>query len=234
MGLNGGVFCVLEGIDGSGKTTLIQNIAKALKRMPNTPKFKLLQEPTNMKTGKKIREMMINKAKLPPFEWLQLFIDDRRNNVKYNILPALEEGYLVLQDRYYYSTAAYQAVSEGNMNGKPQLSANEILRMNQTEGFPEADILFFLQLDPQEAFGRVQEKDETRQIFENLPYLTKVAKNYKQILPSETIYINSTLSPQTSCEKAISCIMKKIPYPTTAMRKLPKITSKSLLAKQYT
>ena len=217
MKSDGGVFCVLEGIDGSGKTTLIQNLAKALGSIPNTPKFKILAEPTNMETGKKIREMMSNKAQLSPLEWLRLFIDDRRSNVEHNILPALKAGYLVLQDRYYYSTAAYQAIPEGDIKGKPKLSANEILRMNQEEGFPQTDILFFLELNPQEAFRRVQKKDETRQVFENLPYLTEVAENYKQILPSETIYIDSNLSPLTSCERAISCLVKKIPHLTMAM-----------------
>jgi dTMP kinase len=97
---------VFEGIDGTGKTTcadklLVYLVSKGL----DCAKF---SEPSHSKYGMKIRNAMNGKKRLSVERETELFVKDRKVDVKENIKPALKEGKIVLLDRYYFSTAAYQ------------------------------------------------------------------------------------------------------------------------------
>jgi dTMP kinase len=101
-----GLFIVLEGIDGCGKSTQVELLAKRLSRRGK--KVVTLSEPTAGRWGQKIREAARHKDSLSPAEELELFIKDRKEDIKNNIKPALESGQIVILDRYFYSTLAYQ------------------------------------------------------------------------------------------------------------------------------
>ncbi|TFF91612.1 dTMP kinase, partial [Candidatus Thorarchaeota archaeon] len=103
-----GFFFVLEGIDGSGKTTVCDMLEERLRR--EGLEVVRLREPTNEnRWGREIRERS-PKGELRPEEELELFIRDREWHVENRIRPSLEEDKVVLLDRYFFATGAYQSV----------------------------------------------------------------------------------------------------------------------------
>ena len=94
------MLIAVEGIDGSGKTTIVKFLEEELKRKGyNVATFK---EPTDSEWGRRIRRAFRDRS-LKPEEELELFLRDREWNVKHNILPALKAGKIVIMDRYYLS-----------------------------------------------------------------------------------------------------------------------------------
>lgn len=100
-----GAFIVVEGCDGSGKSTLIQSLKKFFESLDQV--VLLTKEPLDPK----IRERLLTE-KLDALEQLQLFMLDRKQHVEGMIRPALEAGQVVLCDRFSPSTIAYQCGGE--------------------------------------------------------------------------------------------------------------------------
>ncbi len=175
-----GLFCVIEGIDGSGKSTLWRGLDRALQLRPALAPLCLLREPTDLESGQRIRRHLEAGDSLPREEWLQLFLDDRRANVEQQLRPALDRGATVIQDRYYFSTAAYQ--------GDPAQSptAEEILAENIRQAFPPPDLILFLDISPQLASQRISQRGHARASFESLAELQRIYNNYQTILPPRT------------------------------------------------
>ena len=92
---------VFEGIDGSGKTTISRRLTAGLESL--TPVV-WLREPGDSRWGREIRRLAAEREDVPPRKQLRLFMQDRRENVKLRILPALKSGRSVILDRYFYST----------------------------------------------------------------------------------------------------------------------------------
>ena len=99
------MLIVFEGIDGTGKSTQVRLLAQALEERGLT--VVTSREPTDGPFGQKLRLSMIT-GRLSPEEELALFHEDRRDHVEHLILPALEAGKVVILDRYFFSTMAYQ------------------------------------------------------------------------------------------------------------------------------
>ena len=104
-----GWLIAFEGIDGTGKTTQIELLAEVLRQ--RGLRVVATREPTDGQYGRKIRQLYKNRKSVTPEEELNLFLHDRREHVVQVIAPALASGKVVLTDRYYYSTAAYQGAA---------------------------------------------------------------------------------------------------------------------------
>ena len=105
----GGLFIVFEGIDGTGKTTQLHLLAEKLRQRGYA--VVSTREPTEGVYGQKIRELFVDRGAASPERELELFIADREQHVKETIEPALADGCIVLSDRYYLSTVAYQGAN---------------------------------------------------------------------------------------------------------------------------
>jgi len=107
------LFVTFEGIEGSGKSTQIKILKKALEKIHFD--VELTREPGWGKIGKLIRTIIldIEELDLHPFSEVSLFCADRAQHVKEFIRPMLNKGKIVLCDRYYDSTIAYQAHGRG-------------------------------------------------------------------------------------------------------------------------
>jgi dTMP kinase len=164
-----GFFIVLEGVDGAGKTTQARLLARALE--DRGLEVLLTQEPTRGPYGQKLRQYLAGVHRhLSPEEELKLFLADRREHVREVIEPALAAGVIVISDRYYYSTAAYQ--------GALGLDPARILALNEAFA-PRPDLVLILTLPLKEALTRLaQSRPGARQVSENPAYLERVAAIY--------------------------------------------------------
>ena len=164
-----GVFIVVGGIDGSGKSTQAKLLAEAL-----SEENEVLHtfEPTNGVWGKKIRDSFASGQQLTFLEELEAFTNDRIEHVGQTIMPALEAGKIVVCDRFYHSTIAYQ----GARAGMPQFV--DSLRETQRRTFPKPDITFFLDVNPEEALERLKTSRPQINYMEQLPLQKKIRANY--------------------------------------------------------
>ena len=160
-----GALIVFEGIDGSGKSSQVERLADTLGQAGHT--VIATREPTNGEFGRKIRALSTRDAPLSPQEELDLFERDRREHVEEVIGPALERGEVVISDRYFLSTAAYQ--------GARGLDSMEILRAHEAL-FPIPDVVFLIEIPPAAALLRIDARGEERnQAYEKEEFLEKVA-----------------------------------------------------------
>lgn len=128
----GGLLIVFEGTDGTGKSTQLQLLNHYLES-EGYPVI-ATREPTSGSYGKKIRELYTNRGGCSRQEELELFLADRREHVDQLITPALLAGKIVLCDRYFLSTAAYQ----GAIGFDPET----ILEQNNFAPLPDIALLF--------------------------------------------------------------------------------------------
>ncbi|MCB1175041.1 MAG: dTMP kinase [Leptospiraceae bacterium] len=189
-----GFFCVLEGIDGSGKSTLIQAIRDHILETgleecfgPAFTSFGILSEPTQGPTGRRIREHLKRQDDLSRQDWLDLFYTDRYVNVEQNIQPGLAKGELLFQDRYFYSTAAYQ----GDPGKSPR--CKDIVRASEKAGFPQPDLIVYMDIAPEVALERIQKSRRAQESFETLAELSRIHRNYQQILDERFLPLDGAI-----------------------------------------
>ncbi|MBI2557835.1 dTMP kinase [Candidatus Woesearchaeota archaeon] len=168
-----GLFIVIDGIDGSGKTEIVKMLHNYL--FTKNKKYRILatREPTNGSYGKKIREMLrkendpiSNSEKLT-----ELFMKDREEHLSNTIEPFLNrsskhELNIVICDRYYYSTIAFQ--------GAQGLNAKGLIKKNMA--FRKPDMAFILDVEPSLALKRIEYR--RREKFEQLEFMKKIRKNF--------------------------------------------------------
>lgn len=158
---NRGLLVAIEGIDGTGKSTLIgkvRNLFTARGWEVVTSK-----EPTDGPWGRKIRATA-ETGRLSPDDELAAFVADRREHVATLIRPSLAAGKLVILDRYYYSTMAYQGIQGRD--------PDEIRALNESFA-PRPDLLVVLDLDPVLALGRIAGRGDKANHFERVHLLEK-------------------------------------------------------------
>jgi dTMP kinase len=159
-----GLFLVFEGIDGAGKTTQVRLLDERLQRAGYD--VVCLKEPTEGPWGQKLRQLaQEGRQGVSPATELEWFLQDRREDVEHNIQPALTRGQIVVLDRYYFSTIAYQ--------GALQLRPEEIRASNEAFA-PPPDLLFLLHLSAAQGLQRVRQRGALSH-FERLDYLERVA-----------------------------------------------------------
>jgi len=159
-----GKLIVFEGIDGTGKTSQLKALAAYLEEQGHV--VTATREPSDGPYGKKIRALFTQRHTLTLEEELGLFIADRMDHVQEVILPALKQGKIVLTDRYYFSTAAYQ----GAEGGDPE----SIIEQNSFA--PTPDLVVLLTITVAESIRRIQEQRQDQlNDFEREEQLEKVA-----------------------------------------------------------
>jgi dTMP kinase len=167
-----GVLVALEGIDGTGKSTQVERLTAIFRQQGYD--VLPLHEPTDSPWGRRLRQAMQGRRRLlSPAQELDLFLQDRRYDVAAHIRPALAAGKLVLLDRYYFSTMAYQ--------GALGLDPEEIRRQNEAFA-PVPDLVIVLLLDPAQALARIRRaRGYTDEVFEREDYLQRVDENFRTL-----------------------------------------------------
>jgi dTMP kinase len=158
-----GIFIVIEGLDGSGKTTQATTLAKRFNQSQNVM---LTAEPSQGKIGTFIRKGCLYEDKRLPIEAeALLFAADRIEHIHKELKPALDEGKLVICDRYVYSSLAYQ--------GSAGLSLDWIKNINARALQPDFSI--FIDVAPERVIERLQRQ---KSVMETLETQQKVREVY--------------------------------------------------------
>lgn len=140
-----GTFIVFEGLDGSGKSTQLRLLAEILRAEGR--EVVTTAEPYDGAWGRRIRAMARSGERVEPEEELRWFQEQRREHVRELVAPALARGAVVLSDRYFLSSVAYQ--------GARGLDAEAILRDSEAE-FPLPDLVLLLEVDAADGLRRIQ------------------------------------------------------------------------------
>ena len=156
-----GLFIVIEGIDGTGKSTQVRRLGEWF--VSRGREVVLSREPTDGPWGKKLRESAAT-GRLSPEDELDYFLKDRRQHVDELIKPSLAAGKVVILDRYYFSTMAYQ--------GSRGFDPAEIRQKNEAFA-PVPDHLFILDIDVDTALTRIGSRGDTANEFEQRESLQK-------------------------------------------------------------
>ena len=191
--VNRGLLIVFEGIDGSGKSTQCRMLADLLnkKGIANIS----LAEPTRGKWGMKIRQLLAKgRNGISSNEELEWFMNDRREDVKQNIEPALKAGKVVLMDRYYFSTAAYQ----GALGFDP-----EKIRVDNERFAPIPDRVLIFHNSPEKSLERIESSREEKSAFEKRDYLIEVQTIFKSFTGPNIRYVSSDSSLEKVYEQVL-------------------------------
>jgi dTMP kinase len=158
-----GVFICIEGLDGCGKTTQAKLLAKKLEKSHSAV---YTAEPSRGKIGTYIRESYLyGEKRLSIVLEALLFAADRIEHVENEVIPALNEGHLVISDRYVYSSLAYQ--------GAAGLSLDWIEKVNEYALKP--DLALFIDVNPEAVMGRLKPE---KSVMEDLETQKKVREIY--------------------------------------------------------
>lgn len=183
--LGRGVLIALEGIDGTGKTT--QGALLVARLEEEGWPVVATREPTSGEWGKRIRRLAREgRGDVSPEEEVEWFLRDRKEHVDQIIGPALKRGKIVVTDRYYFSTMAYQ--------GALGIDPTRIREMNEAL-FPRPDLVLLLRVDPSVGMDRIEKsrEGEPEVAYEKVEFLSRVADLYET-------FEDTTLRPVDAAE----------------------------------
>lgn len=202
-----GLFVTFEGIDGCGKTTQIEKLSSELESS-GIP-YVLIREPGGTEIGEKIRTILLDKAnsRMHARTEILLYEAARAQIVEERILPEIKEGKVVICDRFFDSTMAYQGFARGL--GQETV---EMLNGFSTAGL-SPDVTFLLDLDEQTAYerrhGRSDEEDRLEA--EGLAFMRKVREGYLAISRNnERIHVIDAASSPDEIFQRVKQVVREV------------------------
>ncbi|HCS47594.1 MAG TPA: dTMP kinase [Candidatus Aminicenantes bacterium] len=199
MRLKKGFLIVLEGIDGAGKSTQARRLLRRLKALGYEAVS--FREPTRGKWGRAIKRMAKTAGSLTPEEELKLFVKDRQENVRRNIRPALSGKKLVILDRYYFSTIAYQ--------GAKGIDPDHIRRLNERFAV-KPDLVFILDIEAGRGLGRIKNRKRKDLLFERERYLARVRRIFRSFRGRKFIHLDARRPPEELSEEIAARVLRLI------------------------
>ena len=190
-----GVFITLEGGEGSGKTTVHKGIEEHLS-LKN--KVFSTREPGGSKIAEQIRHVILNQdnTEMDEFTEALLYVAARSQHLKEKVIPQLDEGKIVLCDRYLDSSLAYQGHARG-------IGIDKVLEVNKfaVEDYMP-DLTIYLDLSPEVGMSRIN-KDSNRELnrldLEKMEFHKKVREGYlivAKMFPKRIVVINADRTPE--------------------------------------
>lgn len=184
------MFISFEGVDGSGKTTQAQLLKNFLENKGNS--VLLTREPGGTKVAEAIRNLLLHiNNSITPMTEAYLYCAARNEHYHKIILPALKNGKIVISDRFYDSTIAYQGAGR-------KLGIDKMIELNQEFIFnSRPEITFFLDTPLSVIEERLNKKEMDRMEKEGLCFLADVRNGYLEIMkrePKRVFPINGSLA----------------------------------------
>lgn len=212
-----GLLIAVEGIDGAGKTTVTATLAQWCGERGLL--CGLSKEPTSLEWGRKLRESAAS-GRLNLADELELFHKDREQHVKDSIQPALDEGAIMILDRYYWSTAAYQ--------GARGADVAEVVEFNEAT-YPVPDLVLLLDLPVEIGQNRINCRGDQPNAFEGVEALEKCRTIFLQlpvISQAESIVVEAS-RPWREVSKACLTLFKQ-----AALKKLWRPDNASMISSE--
>ncbi|RMD86033.1 MAG: dTMP kinase [Candidatus Dadabacteria bacterium] len=195
-------FIAIEGVNGAGKTTLQRKVCAYLKEKGFNAVTTM--EPGSTEIGRALREIVLKRKGITPICELFLFCADRAQHVAEVIRPAINDGKIVVTDRYYYSTAVFQGEGRG-IDKQIVSTLNEVA----IEGV-RPDLVFLLDLPPEEGLRRNRQKlDKDRFEDEDPSFQRKIREGFLNIAreSKEPFYIiDAAQSQENVWESALKVL----------------------------
>lgn len=172
---------VIEGIDGAGTTTQMRRLAQALAQSGVTAHA--TREPSDGPVGKLLREILLGAhAPMDQTTLSLLFAADRADHLQREVEPALARGHIVISDRWYHSSLAYQGTGEERL---------WIAELNRRARRP--DLTVYIDVAPEIAAERRRKAEREHEIFDELGTQRRVVAGYRaaidMLAPIERIEI---------------------------------------------
>lgn len=202
------LFITFEGGEGSGKSTIIKKLEEYFNN--EGINFIKTREPGGCSISEQIREVIVNKENTLMDYTVEamLYASARGQHLKEKIRPALEEGKMVICDRYIDSNLVYQGYARG-LGIEPILKANELIN------YIQPDLTFYFDLDPEIGLERIN-KDKNREInrldLESMDFHKKVRKGYLALAKQfkRIVIIDANRTPDEIFEEVKNIIDSKI------------------------
>ena len=188
-----GILVAFEGIDGAGKSTQVRCVAEALAHDGHT--VVCTREPTDGPHGRRLRASA-SAGRLSPREEFETFVADRREHVEALIRPSLVAGCVVLVDRYYFSSMAYQ--------GARGLDPEEIRARNEAIA-PRPDLLVILEIDPRAGVTRVNARGQG-DLFEREDDLRRAAEIFASIREPAPLRVDASLGREAVTARILEAL----------------------------
>ena len=202
------MFIALEGVEGSGKSTLSKKLAQKIKNEIGK-EVVLTREPGGTTIGKEIRKLLLERRdiNLSSLAETFLFAADRAEHVQGIIEPALAKNNFVITDRYYYSTLAYQGYARGlDLDLLKKICKLAIAGV-------EPDLIFLLDLPVELGLKRAKSREENWTKFEEeeLDFHKKVRSGFLELSKENNFtIIDASLSPEEILNKAWGSIQSHL------------------------
>jgi dTMP kinase len=178
------MLVTLEGLDGSGKTTVWEALHDAY------PEAVFTHEPTDSWYGDAVYRS-VHADDADPLAELFLFVADHADHLSRVVRPALADGDLVISDRYIDSRCAYQGATLKGVLDRPV----EYVRGIHQPFTVQPDLTIYLDVDPETAVDRSGSTDK----YERFQYLSAVRENYEQLadwMPDRIVRVDATQPPE--------------------------------------
>lgn len=195
-----GKFIVFEGLDGSGQSTQVAMLGEELIRQGK--EVILTKEPTkDSSAGREVIDVLTHKKTAEPMALQRLFAEDRKVHLEDLILPALEQGKIVISDRYRWSTYAF---------GSIDCDIEKLIDLNAA--FLEPDLTIYLKVRPEISIERIARRGKPVELFEKMEKLEKVSKAYADLAQKfpDAIVIDGEQSIQEVHAAVVAEVMKII------------------------
>ncbi len=201
-----GKLIAFEGIDGSGKSTQLEMLAGALRGRGID--VVATREPTAGEHGQRIRAMARSGERVDPKLELEWFVLDRREHVASVIEPGLAAGRVVLTDRYYLSSVAYQ--------GARGLDAKSILADSEAE-FPLPDLVVVIEIDPEKGLARVGARGGVAEpVFEEIDFQRRVAEQFAALGCAYLMRVPGDGAPEAVHRRVAEIVLARLGLETSA------------------
>lgn len=198
-------FWVLEGLDGAGTTTQLKKIDKGLSETGKA--YMITAEPTASETGRIIRRVLSGEFSVPQSTVARLFSADRDNhlyNPENGIIKNINEGKIVVSDRYFFSSLAYQSIG---------FDFDTVMLINSS--FPYPEYVIYIDTPVEDCIKRIDSRGQEKEIYEKYEYQVKVKEGYEKCfktLPEgcTLIRIDGSLSREEIYEEIKNKLINKI------------------------
>ena len=208
-----GIFITIEGPDGSGKTTALQQVVPRLQQEMNR-KVVATREPGGSPIAEKIRSLILDPSHTDMDSRTEalLYAASRRQHLIEKVLPVLESGDVIFCDRFVDSSIAYQGYARG-------IGEEGIREINQfaTEGI-EPDVTLYIdvlaEVGIQRIHANLDEREYNRLDQEKLDFHEKVRAGYQQLAkanPERIVVVDGTMSREEVAESCYQIIKNRYP-----------------------